>query len=622
MAELNFEKNSKFLEKGIYSPKDLIELGIYCTNIKKIVLDCNINIVIIPNTKKDVEYEFENTTDKKKKIKVDIRIHKCANIIIRCVSSLWDYIIVGLGSSGSILARKLTDDLKTRVLVIESGINHQDDPVVLDPNWVPHATKFLYDPEYSVTYPVPIDPITKPFVAIPYSEGRMWGGSSGHNFLVAVRGTPTLYDEWAQISGNPMWLYDNMLPYMKAIETYTPNGSLVNFLERGLDGPIGVTQNPPLDQNNAILQQFKDITLSPFIPDYNVPEGAIGIAANQELITGPFGSQTSHRSYSNLEFLPVGKIIDEKGNGLNGRKLKILSNSNVFHFESNNGRADSVVFIENGDVDKVKRAYLKRSGKLILTAGAINTPSILLRSGVGPKSELELLGISVVVDSPNVGKNLQNQYGTAVIATGDMLPNFPQVYTDMYNVNDPGSFPNDDVRRVQILNIRINNFLFQALPSILRPKSRGSVTIVSKNPLFDPKIEMGIFTDDKDGVIPGSDMYTQIAFFNLMKDVVTAAGGVVLFPTPDQYNFGLLTQAAIDANNLVLQSHIVGTTRMAKTINEGVVDGNLKVFGLDNVYIGDIGIEPDSVDGNTCLSAYYISLVLCNILGVPTPPVL
>lgn len=622
MAKLLFKKTSSFLDIGTYCPDDLTDLGLQCKKINKIKLCPHINIVIIPNVCKDKEIEFDNDTSHKKCVKVNITIRKHTKIIVSQTSAVWDYIIVGLGSSGSILARKLTDDLKTRVLVLEAGINHQTDPVILDPNFIPIANTLEYDPTYAVTYPVLLEPNIPLSPAIPYSEGRLWGGSSAHNFLISVRGTPSIYDEWATISGNPVWSYNNMIPFMKALETYTPAETPIDTTQRGTNGPISITQSPQTPTpNNTIplLQAYNTVTGTPFVDDYNVPTSTTGISSNQAFVTAPFGSPTSHRSYANLEFLPVGVIIDQNGNGLNKRKLKIISNVKVNKFETVNGKATEVIYInqnvDGGYVDGgyVSTARLRSSGKLILSAGAINTPAILMRSGVGPKTLLQNLGIDVIVDSPNVGQNLQNQYGTSVIAQLNNIPdNTTLVFMDMFP-----ELPNDGVRRMQTINSNIGNGLLLVLPLILEPKSRGSVTIVSKNPLFNPKVNIGVFTDDPTGADPNSDLALQIDFFKIMKMVVETAGGAVLFPSTFQYSTpGQLAQAAVDANHFVFQSHIVGTTRMAQTISDGVVDGNLSVFGLKNVKIGDIGIEPVSVDGNTCASAYYIGLVLTHILGL------
>ena len=615
-----FNKGGKLhLSAGSYISKDICNRNKLCNIITKFIIAPETKITILDRDGKEV-YERSNKQWVKEYNLVWITLDKYTTIIVSKISDdcPWDYIIVGLGSAGSILARKLSDDCSSRVLVIESGINHQDDPNVLDPNWLPHATDFLYNPKYSSTYPYPPSAIN-PFAGFPYSEGRGWGGSSMHNFLVAVRGTPRIYDLWASISGNSDWSYNEMLPLMKALETYTPNGTIPDLIQRGTMGPISVTQSAPLPPN-PILTAYSTVMSAPFVSDYNDPPfGNIGISANQEFITPP---PNSRRSYANLEFLPVGKIVNKFGYGLHGRKLKIISNAQTLSFDvSKDGRAKSVKYVYTGKTDEILSAKLDRKGSLILSAGSINTPKILMSSGIGPAEELESLGIRVKVDSPQVGKNLQCQYGTTIIMTGS-IPNFSHAY-----VNASPYMPNDDIRRIQIFNIAIAPQLLQALPALLNPKSRGSVTLTDPNPLVQPKLNIGVYNDPQ-GI--GSDTYLGIAFFKLMKQVSIDTGEFLIFPPPDHFpapygpapDDSLLIGDLLNLNNLVIQSHIVGTTRMSDDISTGVVDGELKVFGLKNVRIADAGIEPETVDGNTCFSAYYIALVMAKLLGVNTPPAL
>lgn len=628
-VRLTSKNCSIVLKQGSYSYCELSDLGLIEEVITKIKIRSGSSVII--SQQKGVVFEATNESDRAVCYVTAITIDRCTKIDVGkiCMQETpcdacdeeWDYIIVGLGSAGSILARKLSDDLQTRVLVIEAGRSHQADPVTLDPNWIPIASTLLYNPKYATSYPVPSSSPTNPFGAYTYSEGYGWGGSSAHNFLVAVRGTPTLYDSWAADSGNPAWSYNNMLPIMKAVEHFYPNppgsGSLT---QRGYQGPISITQSPPLN-HTPLLDAMSATFNAPYVSDYNNPDlGNVGTAANQEFKTpGP----DSHRSYSNLEYLPIGIIVDKYGNGLHGRKLKIVSNARVLHFETtkpsqmNPGgklRATSVKYVYTGQEAVVQEAHLSCNGKLILSAGGIMTPRILLTSGIGPASELLALGIQPKVDSPQVGKNLQDQYGSAAVITG-AADNLSQVYTSLVT-------PDDQVRRLQLINVGVAPGLVQVLPAILNSKSRGSVTIADPNPLVYPKLEIGVYTDG-DETVPGSDLNLAVTFYKQIKVAAESAGGAVIVPPAFAYanDASLAAWAKTDAN-VTLQSHITGTCRMGTDISSAVVDGELSVFGLSNVRVGDISIEPLSTDGNTCFGAYYIGLKLCEFLGVPTPPAL
>ena len=543
----------------------------------------------------------------------------------------YDYIIVGGGAAGCIEARKLSDDLHTSVLLLEAGGNYVDDPVTLDPNWLDNADALLINPKYAITYPIAYPPV--PLTVFTYSEGKELGGGGAHNFLLTVRGTPTIYDGWAATTGNSNWLYySNILNLMLALEDYTPDGTVANPAERGSSGPIAVTQSPPLNPvAGDYLSSLSTVTLTPFVADYNDPStGDIGISAVQQFITAGAGSR---RSFSALDFL--GDVIDANGKGLHGRKLTVITNAQALDIRINSEmRATSVHYtVQNNEKNEVEYEIIKASltkdtGILILAAGSVQTPRILLQSGVGPAAQLEAAGLPVVLDSPNVGQNLQCQYGGAAILSVPTVPFEAEAFIDGYPY-----MPNDGVRRIQIINIPLDGpfrnivpFVgpidaIEALPALTNPSSRGSVTVVSSNPFIQPQVQIGLFTDGSVST-PGTDAYLQVSFYKIMQSTAALAGQTVIYPTPVQYaagDAGLLNAAIAE---MTIQSHIVGTARMGTNISNGVVDGNLKVFGLENVYIGDNSVQPQSGNGNTCYPAYIIALVLCQVLGVPTPPAL
>lgn len=629
-------RNQIKLKEGEYCCSQLTDIGLVSSKIIELCLQPHIEITIYTNQYDKQTYHHANNSCYKFHDTINFRLTVCSKIIVsklcktECEHIKWDYIIIGLGSASSILSRKLTDDHKTSVLVLEAGQNYQDDPIILSPNWINFANDLFVNPKYAISYPVPVSTLA---IEV-YAEGRLWGGSAAHNFLLAVRGTPRVYKRWARITGDESWSYKSLLPLMKAVETYTPYPGTPNPhpKQRGYNGPIGVTQSAPVN-TDPIMQAYNEVTKTPFIPDYNNPRnGNIGISAVQQLITAGTPEEPSHRSYSNLEFLPVGEIIDADGNGLHGRKLKIISKARALHFKvDKNKKAKSVQYIHTEKNDKIERVYLKKNGTLILSAGSIQTSKFLLNSGIGPKADLEAVGIPVILDSPNVGRNLQCQYGPAAIVVGNLtVPFEAEVFWNLY----PYLYPNDpakNIRHMQIINIPLGATSFEALSVITDPKSRGSVTIVNSDPLVAPKLDIGIFNDYSQPPpalpayeVPGTDAYAAVSFYKMIKKVATAAGQTVVYPTTEQYAGGdaALLQAAQNISVLTIQAHIVGTTRMGKTIDDGVVDSDLNVFGLKNVKVCDAGIEPYSVDGNTCLSVYYIALNLLRKLGYIIPPAL
>jgi choline dehydrogenase len=275
--------------------------------------------------------------------------------------------------------------------------------------------------------------------------------------------------------------------------------------------------------------------------------------------------------------------------------------------------------------EQVKKVYAKK--KVILCAGAINTPKILMMSGIGDKTMLKNLGIDVVVDNPNVGQHLQDGYGCAVYLTTSA----PIVggYFDAY-INVSPYMPNDNVRRMQLEAINLGplpnvpgKFLAVMYGFLLQPSSRGSVVIRSKDPLMQAELNIGLFNDGGYADV-GSDAYLLVSYFKLAKAVADSMGEIVLYPTPAQYAGGdaALFDAAKNISSLQILYHNVGTTRFGTSKANGVVDGNLNVFGVKNLMIADIGVSNPTESGNTCWSAYVIGIMAADILGYPTPPVL
>jgi choline dehydrogenase len=534
----------------------------------------------------------------------------------------FDYIIVGFGSAGAILARKLSDDFSTSVLVLEAGPNNMEDPSTLNPNIFANFADFLkisFDPAFAATYPVPI-----PFslTALAYSEGREWGGSAAHNYLQAARGLPSDYNRWGLNSNNAQWFFPNVLPLMKELETYTPNGTIPNPTQRGFFGPIAITQNPPIDSNPLAIATA-NVAGAPFISDYNdatLPN--VGTAAIQQFVTA---GTDSRRSFSAYEFMTIGEIMDEKGRGLDGRQVRVKGNAVVSRILFEGTTAVGVQYLRKHDgnpSEQIRSVYARK--KVILCAGSINTPKLLLLSGVGPAQELDRLGIEVVVDSSHVGKNLQNQYGPAAIVTNST----PIPGGQFISFIDERPFmPADEVRRVQIAALDIGNGLAQIIGFMLQPRSRGVVDLAINDPLTPARVNLNMYdpaTGQNNFAIPGTDAYLTVSFYKIVQAIAAAAGETVIYPSPAQYAGGdaALFQAALSPAALIVTSHIVGTARFGTSIFSGVVDGNLHVFGTKNLMVADVSVEDPITNGNTCWGAYVIGVVAAQILGVPTPPIL
>lgn len=518
----------------------------------------------------------------------------------------YDYIIVGAGAAGSALARKLSDDTKNSVLLLEYGINRSADNAVNTPAF--DLNTITYDPRYAVTYTTP--PFAPNGQVFTYTEGRMWGGGTGHHYLNAVRGTPSVYDFWAQASGNSLWSYENCLPTMKTLESYVSNGSPIDFTQRGTGGPMAITQSSSILANPVANAMVSSMNL-PFVEDYNDSnQSPVGVSARQLFVTP---APNSKRSWAVPAFLTVGTIVSADGKGLNKRKLRIYSDALVSRvlFNNKNEATGVECFLSQDGLD-VKKFHAKK--KVILSAGAVNTPAILQRSGIGDKTHLELLGIPVVFDNPNVGSNFQNHYGVIGFISG-ATPDVIIGFTDMRPY-----MPQDLKRRMQFFAQNIGGQI-RVQAWNLDPKSLGNVHIVDVNPATQPKINFNYYTDGSYNV-PGTDAYLAVSFYKVIQDIAQSLGATVTsppaadFPAPwgPQPNDAKLFADAQIPTNFVITSHIVGTARMAQSAATGVVDGKLNVFGVKNLMVADISIQPKIADGNTCYSAYVIGLKAADII--------
>ncbi|MCE5318713.1 MAG: GMC family oxidoreductase [Parachlamydia sp.] len=553
----------------------------------------------------------------------------------------WDYIVVGNGTAGALLARKLSDPTshckyENKVLVLEAGYNYDHDAVALDPNAVPPSANSvaLSNPPYAFKFSYTVYSPSVPPVTSLTSAAKGWGGGSMHNYMIAVRGTPQMYDNWASLSGNKRWKYKNLLSTLKAIESYYPhpatpyppysttvpaeNYSIANYKQRGDSGLIDIIQ---LSQPIAPITFYNDIGTLPGVGvglpvDYNDPsESTVGISAPQRFNT-PDPVRT--RSFSSRSY--IDPIVDLNGDGLNGRKLKIKSGAFVSRVLFRNKTAIGVEYFLETDPNKLYRVY---GEKIILSAGTFHTPGILERSGIGDPAILEPLGISVLVVNPNVGANLQDQYGStaSMTAMGGGTIDIPPA-TGFTDLRGQDGYTADGIRRLQ-MNISSAgtspNIQYNFSGLMMNPKSRGSVHIVSTDPTVAPSIILNAYADGPTSTFE-TDANVIVNYYKYIKQYADALGLTMIRPTPAQFIAGDAALLAVAQSTYGFQAHHVGTTRMATSIADGVVNGNLQVFGVKNLMIADIGIEPQVTDGNTAFGAFVIGMQAAAILGVPVSP--
>lgn len=555
-----------------------------------------------------------------------------ANASSKKCPDTWDYVIVGGGTAGATLAAKLSDPdshgkFKNSVLVLELGIDGSDDPSVLAANLFLAAGGVSNDPAWTRWTE------TTTFGSIQYfqSEGVMVGGSAGHNGLQWFRATPDIYNQWAAISGNSDWNYSNLLNnVLIPIESYTPNGNSATN-ERGLNGPLFVSQEPPVDTDPVSIA-ISTASLAPLVDDVNdLSNGDVGVSANQDTVTPPFGSPNSIRSYAGNSFLRgipsmgIAAIVDANGNGLGGRKLKIITNAHgnrVLFSKAKHGKrpkAEAVEYFLSNEPDKLINVNARK--KVILATGSLYDPAMLQRSGIGDAALLDSLDIPVVFDNPNVGANLQNHVGfEGVIAlpTDISFPSIGNAFIGLPSAPEERTFQLIYTNALGFVPLAIRELLDLTEGTVFvtldeKPNSRGTVEILSANPLRQPRVSFNNFSDGGPSD-PGSDANKVVEFYLLLQDIAADAGSTVLYPTPAQYADGddALFQAGLAS--FLEAFHMSGTCSMATSADTGVVDGDLNVFGVKNLMVVSNAVAPVISDANTGLQAYVIGYQAARIL--------
>ena len=582
---------------------------------------------------------------------------------------VYDYVIVGAGTAGAPLAKLLSDDFGVSVFVGEGGGDTRQNPEVLDRTAFPSANPALtycYPADFSPYQPIPT---TQPGPCLPEGEGL--GGDSLHNFMLAVQGTPCLYDEWAKISGCARWRYENLLPSMRYIERYTPLATgVLNPDERGTKGPLFVTQVPESSviRDSALVQAFASKG-APYSLDYNDPTRGVFVLGDGQVYQEP--TPPNNRSWAASAFLGPDVLSFEQENGdlvgVGCRQLRVglfaLADRVLFddevdpdswsvpdhrsehrrHKDQRHGhepqvpkgkalvpvnergdtgcdaitRARGVRFIQNGRV----RDVIARK-KVILSAGGVGDVGVLVRSGIGPLETLQRLGIEPRICNENVGRNMQNHNGPFVIMpTTDTRP---QGFVSFFAGPESEKDGCRDWQTITTANFEFPGVVVNVV-FILRPARNGEIvvqnTAVSEDALF---VDFH-FMEDPDDVATIVRVLKELGRIS-----IAASGSLPILPPAAFYpasEFAAQGGLAPDDSFLIeyakgvgiTSNHTSGTARMARCPEDGVVDKNLDVFGAKNLGIADNAVIPSILDGNTAWGAYVVGVQKAAIEGAPVP---